>query len=97
MSKGYIIENYEITNQEDYIPPVKAINEVLKKFSGKFIVATPKHEILTGNPLKVLIVLEFETEGKAKEFYNSSDYSDYKKLHKKTTKGWITLSKEYNN
>ena len=94
-SKGYIIENYEVINEQDYIPPVKVINEILEKFSGKFIVATPKPEILSGNPSRVIVVMEFETEDKAKEFYDAPDYSDYKKLHERTTKGWILYSKEY--
>ncbi|MBL4669079.1 MAG: DUF1330 domain-containing protein [Flavobacteriales bacterium] len=96
MSKGYIIENYKVINKEDYVPPVKVINEVLAKFNGKFIVATPKHEPFSGNPLEVMIIMEFDTEVNAKEFYHSSDYSAYKKLHERTTEGWITFSKEYN-
>jgi len=97
MSKGYIIENYEITNKQDYVPPVKVINEALAKFNGKFIIATPNHEPFKGTPSEVMIVMEFETENKAKEFYHSAEYSDYKKLHERTTNGWITFSKEYNN
>ncbi|GAA3636000.1 DUF1330 domain-containing protein [Flavivirga jejuensis] len=95
MRKGYIIESYEIINKEDYIPPVKVINKILEKFYGKFIVATPKSETLKGTPLEVIIVMEFDSEDHAKAFYNSPDYSDYKKLHERTTEGWILFSPEY--
>jgi len=97
MSKGYIIENYSIKNHDKYVPPVKVINEVLKQFNGKFIVATPKHEILEGNPQKVIVIMEFITEEMAKKFYNSIEYSKYKKLYQETTEGWITITKEYKN
>ncbi len=95
MIKGYIIENYEVINKEDYTPPVKAINEILAKFRGKFIVATPKSETLIGTPSEVIIVMEFDSEDNAKAFYNSSDYNNYRKLHERTTEGWILFSPEY--
>jgi uncharacterized protein (DUF1330 family) len=77
------------------VPPVRAINEALEKFHGKFMVATPQYEILNGNPLEVIVIMEFDTQGNAKAFYNSSDYRDYKMLHERTTNGWILLSPEY--
>jgi len=95
MSKGYIIENYTVINKQDYVPPVRVINEALEKFNGKFMVATPKSEILKGVPLEVMVVMEFDTKDNAKAFYNSPDYSDYKKLHENTTQGWVSLSPEY--
>lgn len=95
MNKGYIIENYEVTNQQDYTPPVKLINEVLEKFNGKFIVATPKATTLSGNPLEVIIVIEFDSNENALDFYNSSEYEAYKNLYDRTTKGWILHSEAY--
>jgi len=50
MKKGYLIENYSITNKQNYIPPVKTLNETLEKYKGKFLVATPKAEVLSGTP-----------------------------------------------
>ena len=95
MSKGYIIENYEVTNQKDYIPPVKTINEILEKFGGKFLVATPKSTTLSGEPLEVIIVIEFDSNEMALAFYDSSEYAEYKKLYEKTTRGWILHSEAY--
>jgi len=95
MSKGYIIENYKVINKQDYVPPVRAINEALEKFNGKFMVATPKSEILKGVPLEVIVVMEFDTKGNAKAFYQSEDYKEYKNLLDKTTYGWVSLSPEY--
>jgi len=97
MKKGYIIENYSITDNQNYIPPVKTINEALKKYNGKFLVATPKAETLFGIPRQVTIVIEFDSVGKAKNFYKSEDYEEFKNLYKKTTEGWINLAEEYEN
>jgi len=95
MSKGYIIENYDVINQKDYVPPVKGINEILEKFNGKFLVATPKSTTLNGTPLEVIVVIEFDSNENALDFYNSSEYDEYKKLYERTTKGWVLHSPEY--
>jgi len=55
MERGYLIENYAVTDKENYVPPVKIINKVLERFNGKFLVATPKSETLSGIPLEVII------------------------------------------
>jgi uncharacterized protein (DUF1330 family) len=95
MRKAYIIENYSITDKQNYIPPVKTINEALEKHKGKFLVATPKAEILSGKPKEVTIVLEFNSVNSAKNFYESEDYKQFKNLYENTTEGWINLAEEY--
>ncbi|MBL4707774.1 MAG: DUF1330 domain-containing protein [Flavobacteriales bacterium] len=95
MKKGYIIENYSVIDKENYIPPVKVINEILEKYKGKFLVATPKAEVVSGVPNEVTIVIEFDSTENARAFYHSEDYSEFQKLYNKTTKGWIVISEEY--
>lgn len=97
MKKGYIIENYSISDKHNYIPPVRIINDVLGKYNGKFLVATPKAEMLSGTSREVTIIIEFVTVEKAKQFYESDDYKEFKKLYKDTTEGWISLAEEYIN
>jgi uncharacterized protein (DUF1330 family) len=95
MNKAYIIENYSITDKQNYIPPVKIINEALEKHKGKFLIATPKAEVLSGKSREVTIVLEFNSVERAKNFYESEDYKQFKNLYKNTTEGWISLAEEY--
>lgn len=95
MKKGYLIENYSITDKQNYIPPVKTLNEGLEKYKGKFLVATPKAEILSGTPREVTIVIEFESVEKVKIFYKSKEYKEFKELYKNTTEGWISIAEEY--
>lgn len=95
MIKGYIIENYSIVDKENYVPPVKLINEILEKYNGKFLVATPKAEVVSGTPREVTLVLEFDSKERAKSFYYSEDYKDFKNLYDTTTEGWIVITDEY--
>ena len=95
MKKGYLIENYSITDKQNYIPPVKIVNKALEKYKGKFLIATPKAEVLSGTPREVTIVIEFESVEGAKIFYESEEYKEFKNLYEQTTEGWISLAKEY--
>ncbi len=95
MNRGYLIENYTVTDKRNYIPPVKSIDEILEKFNGKFLVAAPKAKTLFGTPLEVVLVIEFKSVDKAYEFHNSKEYENYKKLYENTTQGWICLAPEY--
>ncbi len=95
MERGYLIENYKVTDKENYIPPVKIINEVLEKFNGKFLVATPKSKTLSGTPLEVVIVIEFSSVDDTELFYHSKAYEKYKRLYENTTQGWISLAPAY--
>lgn len=95
MNRGYLIENYTVTDNKNYIPPVKAINKILEKFNGKFLVATPKAKTLFGSPLEVVLVMEFKSVDNAYEFHTSKEYGNYKKLYENTTQCWICLAPEY--
>jgi len=59
----------------------------LEKFNVKFLVATPKSTTLSGTPLEVTVVIEFDSDENALSFYNSSDYKRHKKLYERTTSG----------
>ena len=95
MGKGYIIENYKVINQDEYIPPVQTIHDILRKYNGRFLVATPKSTTLSGNPLEVILVIEFNSNEMALKFYNSLEYAKYKELYERTTSGWILHSEAY--
>jgi uncharacterized protein (DUF1330 family) len=95
MKKGYLIENYSITDKVNYIPPVKIIDKILRQYKGKFLVATPKAEVLSGTPKEVTIVIEFESVEKVKIFYQSKEYGEFKELYNSTTEGWISIAEEY--
>ncbi|MEL6916184.1 MAG: DUF1330 domain-containing protein [Bacteroidota bacterium] len=95
MGKGYIIEHYKVTDQENYVPPVKAINEILEKYNGTFLVATPKAQTLHGKPLEVIVVIAFNSNQNALDFHHSKEYLKYRDLYERTTQGWVLFAPEY--
>ena len=74
---AYLIANVDIKDAEKFAEYFKSTPDIIKQFGGRFLVRGGDFEILEGdwNP-KRLVVVEFETMRKAKEFYNSPQYQE---------------------
>ena len=78
---AYLIANVDIKDTEKFKDYMKATPSVIKQFGGKFLVRGGDFEICEGswNP-KRLVLVEFESMQKAKQFYNSPEYKAIKDL-----------------
>ncbi len=78
---AYLIANVEIKDAEKFKDYTKAALPVVKQLGGKFLVRGGDFEICEGgwNP-KRLVLVEFESMEKAKQFYNSPEYTAIKDL-----------------
>ena len=72
---AYLIANVDIKDGEKIKEYLKATPAIIRQFGGKFLVRGGDFEICEGdwNP-KRLVVVEFESMQKAREFYNSPEY-----------------------
>jgi uncharacterized protein (DUF1330 family) len=78
---AYLIANVEIKDSEKIEEYLASTPEILRKFSGRFLVRGGELWIAEGNwTPKRLVVVEFDTLEKAKEFWSSDDYKPFKKL-----------------
>jgi uncharacterized protein (DUF1330 family) len=78
---AYLIANVNIKDSERIKDYLASTPEVLKKFSGRFLVRGGEIWVAEGNwNPKRLVVVEFESFKKAKEFWNSVDYKPLKEL-----------------
>ncbi len=72
---AYLVANVEIRDSEIFRDYMKATPAIIKQFGGKFLVRGGDFEICEGNwNPKRLVVVEFESMQKAKQFYNSPEY-----------------------
>jgi uncharacterized protein (DUF1330 family) len=72
---AYLIANVDIKDSERIQDYLKATPSIIKRFGGKFLVRGGDFEICEGNwNPKRLVLVEFESMQKAKEFYNSPEY-----------------------
>jgi len=78
---AFILARVEITDWDRYKEYVKETPGVVEKYGGRFIVRGGKVETLEGTEEKRRVVLiEFPSFEKAKEFYYSEEYQETKKL-----------------
>jgi uncharacterized protein (DUF1330 family) len=72
---AYLIANVDVKDTEKIKDYLKATPAIIKQFGGKFIVRGGDFEICEGNwNPKRLVVVEFESMQRAKQFYNSPQY-----------------------
>lgn len=78
---AYMIGNIEITDAEKIKEYLKATPEVIKKYGGRFLVRGGEFWVAEGNWIpKRLVILEFESYEKAKEFWHSQEYKPLKAI-----------------
>ena len=78
---AYIIAKINVTNPDQYKEYTKATPGIIEKFGGKFLARGGETVTLEGQEENLRIVLlEFPSLEKAREFYNSKEYGETKKL-----------------
>ena len=82
---GYLIADIEVTDPVAYQEYVKLTPAIIAKYGGKFLVRGGEAEVVEGAwaPHR-LVVLEFESLERAKEFYRSEEYRPVMEIRHKT-------------
>jgi uncharacterized protein (DUF1330 family) len=72
---AYVIARIEVTDMEQYQKYIAASSVVVPKFGGKFIVRGGEKVTLEGPEEKRrVVVIEFPSLERAREFYDSEEY-----------------------
>jgi len=78
---AYLIADIEITDPVTYEDYKKAVPQTISSYGGRFLVRGGKAELLEGDwAPKRLVVLEFESLEKAKQWWESEEYKSPKAL-----------------
>ena len=89
---AYIIVDNEIHDPKAYEEYRKLVVPTLQKFGAKFLVRGGDTVALEGGwKPKRLVVLEFESAAKARQWYNSEDYRHAKEIRMKASTGNVVL------
>ena len=82
---AYVIVDITVTNPERYEDYKKLAPPAIAAYGGKYVVRGGKSEKLEGNwePNRI-VILEFESTEKAKEFINSPEYREARALRHET-------------
>ncbi|HEX4984752.1 MAG TPA: DUF1330 domain-containing protein [Burkholderiales bacterium] len=89
---AYIIVDIEVHDPAPYEEYRKLVGATLQKYGGRFVVRGGKTEVLEGswNPKRV-VVLEFESMARAKQWYDSEEYRAPKQMRMKASTGNLLL------
>ena len=89
---AYVLVDIEVTNQGIYDDYRRQVPPLVEKYGGKYLVRGGDLEKLEGDWMpKRLVVLEFPSSAKAKEFYDSEEYRPLKELRMKATNSKMVL------
>ncbi len=78
---AYVIADVEVTNPEVYEEYRPRVPATIEKYGGKYVVRGGAVETFEGSWIpKRLVVLEFPSMERAKEWYNSPEYGEIREI-----------------
>lgn len=90
--KGYLFAEIEITDPETYRQYMPLAAAAIAAFGGRYLVRGGDPEVLEGDRnTKRVVVLEFETIERAREFYHSAQYQAAAAVRRKCSRGHVCL------
>jgi uncharacterized protein (DUF1330 family) len=77
---AYIIASYDIVDADKYKDYVPGVVPILQKHGAEVLVADSDARALEGEKRSVYVVLRFESEEAALNWYNDPDYEPVRKI-----------------
>ncbi len=93
--KAYVVANFTVNDSETFKKYLSVVGESINKFKGKFLVRGPLTDILEGEPFNFLAIVEFDSKGIAKTWFNSEEYQKIIDMRLSSTKGWFIIADEF--
>lgn len=92
---GYLVANYDITNEEGYQRYISTVGPTIIAHGGEILVAGPGSEVVEGNPELVTVVLKFPSKDAIRTWYDSPEYQEI--IHHRTdnTDGALVFADEF--
>ncbi|ATW26710.1 DUF1330 domain-containing protein [Candidatus Formimonas warabiya] len=87
---AYLVVRVDIKNWEEYKKYLNVTPAIIEKYGGKALVRAGEMVTLEGpEETRRIVILEFPTMERAKEWYNSEEYQEAKKLREGAAIGEI--------
>jgi uncharacterized protein (DUF1330 family) len=92
----YVIGTYDIVDPKGYEGYVPSVVPLLQKHGAQILAADYEAKALEGRAPGVNVVLKFESEEAARNWYNDPDYGPVKQIRLDSSKnGCIVMAKEF--
>jgi uncharacterized protein (DUF1330 family) len=92
MAKGYWLALVDVADTDGYKAYAAAIQDVLRKFGGRYVIRAGRSETMDGKTRSRLVTIEFKDYETALGCYRSPEYGRVKKLRCHELLHPITLS-----
>ena len=93
---AYFLASYDIDDSQGYEAYVPGVIPLLQKHGAEILVADYDSQTMEGKACRVNIVLRFESEEAALNWYNDPDYEPVKQIRLTTTSnGTACLTKQF--
>jgi len=77
---AYVVGLVEIANPDGYREYMRHTPRLINQFGGRFIVRGGESEMLEGDAMPRVVVIEFPSLDQARTFYHSPEYARARKL-----------------
>ncbi|MGE3802210.1 MAG: DUF1330 domain-containing protein [Candidatus Kapaibacterium sp.] len=92
---AYVVATYTINDPEGYEPYVPGVIPLLQKHGAEILSADYESKALEGTTHTVTVILKFESEEAAENWYNDPDYIPVKQVRLDSSTGSVVLAKEF--
>ncbi len=92
---GYLIANYQITNEDGYQAYIAAVGATILAHDGEILVAGPGSVPVEGDPKPVTVVLKFPSMDALRGWYESPEYKEIINLRTDNTEGTVVFADEF--
>jgi uncharacterized protein (DUF1330 family) len=89
---GYVIAEVTVTHPEEYARYREMVPPTVAKYGGRFVVRGGKTETVEGEwtPTR-LVVIEFESAARAREWWASEEYREAKGLRQRAARSNVLI------
>jgi uncharacterized protein (DUF1330 family) len=89
---GYVIAEVTVTHPEEYARYREMVPPTVAKYGGRFVVRGGKTETVEGewSPSR-LVVIEFESAARAREWWASEEYREARALRQRTARSNVLI------
>lgn len=92
---AYLIAHYDIEDVQAHNDYASAADSLLAKHGGKLLVADDGGRVLEGKGRMINVIVQFESETAAMDFYNDPEYTLVKQIRLNATQnGSLVLVKD---
>ncbi|MDP6550063.1 MAG: DUF1330 domain-containing protein [Dehalococcoidia bacterium] len=89
---AYLVVDIDVTDPEAYEEYRSLVPPLIAKYGGRYLVRGGAFEKLEGGwTPKRLVLLEFPSAGRAKEFYESEEYRPVKEIRLRSANSSVVL------